>query len=196
MSRKSRKEESDQPDVASFTSTMTELLTTKLAEHKADLLAEIKEIHTRYEAKLDSVLTIVDDHKRRISSLELSANATSADLMGIQATLGALSAENAKLKAKVVDLEGRSRRSNIRIIGLPEDIERATRPTEFFSQLLFDALGTDVLPSPPELDRAHRTLAAKPGPTGRARPVLVCFHNFQTRERVVREARRLRGKLK
>uniref|UniRef100_A0AAV2LZW2 Transposase element L1Md-A101/L1Md-A102/L1Md-A2 n=1 Tax=Knipowitschia caucasica TaxID=637954 RepID=A0AAV2LZW2_KNICA len=139
---------------------MTELLTTKLAEHKADLLAEIKEIHTRYEAKLDSVLTIVDDHKRRISSLELSANATSADLMGIQATLGALSAENAKLKAKVVDLEGRSRRSNIRIIG------------------------TDVLPSPPELDRAHRTLAAKPGPTGRARPVLVCFHNFQTRERV------------
>uniref|UniRef100_A0AAV2L7Y7 Uncharacterized protein n=1 Tax=Knipowitschia caucasica TaxID=637954 RepID=A0AAV2L7Y7_KNICA len=127
---------------------MTELLTTKLAEHKADLLAEIKETHTRYEAKLDSVLTIVDDHKRRISSLELSANATSADLMGIQATLGALSAENAKLKAKVVDLEGRSRRSNIRIIG------------------------TDVLPSPPELDRAHRTLAAKPGPTGRARPVL------------------------
>ncbi|CAL9705985.1 unnamed protein product [Knipowitschia caucasica] len=114
MSRKSRKEDSEQPDLASFTSTMTELLTTKLTEHKADLLAEIKETHTRYEAKLNSVLTIFDDHKRRIFSLELSANATSADFMGIQATLGALSAENAKLKAKVVDLEGRSR-SNIRI---------------------------------------------------------------------------------
>lgn len=197
MSKKVKKDDSEQrEDLASLTSTLTALLTTKLAEHKAELLAEIKDTYTRYEAKLNSVQTTVDDHKQRISSLELSAKVTSADLMSIQATVHVLAAENAKLKATVADLESRSRRHNIRIIGLPENIERSTKPTDFFSQLLFDVLGDDILTSPPELERAHRTLAAKPGPSDRPRPVVLCFHNFQTRERVVQGARKLRGKLK
>lgn len=54
-------------------------------------------------------------------------------------------------------------RQNVRIVGLPESVEGA-RPTAFFSQLLVEVFGDQVLPSPPELDRAHRTLAPKPGP--------------------------------
>ena len=77
-----------------------------------------------------------------------------------------MASENAKLKAKIIDLEGRSRRNNVCIIGLSENIE-GSQPTAFFSQLLFDVLGTDFLTSPPELDRAHRSLTAKPGPLGR-----------------------------
>lgn len=57
--------------------------------------------------------------------------------------LTAIASEITKIKAKIVDLEGRSRRNNICIISLPENIEG--------SQLLFDVLGTDVLTSQPEL---------------------------------------------
>lgn len=196
MSRKARKEEPEPIDEsANLTSTITALLTTKLAEHKTELLAEIRDTYARYEAKLDSVQTAVDDHKQRISNLEESANSTSTELMDIQATLTTLTADNAKLRAKVTELESRSRRNNIRIIGLPENIE-SSKPTAFFSQLLFDVFGTDILSTPPQLDRAHRTLTAKPGPSDRPRPVVICFHSFQTRELVVREARKLRGKLK
>lgn len=42
-----------------------------------------------------------------------------------------------KLKTKNIDLEGRSRRNNIRIIGLPESIE-GPRSTTIFSEVLME----------------------------------------------------------
>lgn len=188
--------EQQREDPTSLTSTLTELLTTKLAEHKRELLAEIRDTHARYEAKLDSFQTSVEDHNKRITSLEQFANSTSTDMGVIQAQLATMATANAKLRAKVSDLEGRSRRNNIRIVGLPENIERSTTPTEFFSNLLCEVLGTDILPSPPELDRAHRTLAARPSSTDRPRPVVIAFHSYKTREKVVIGARKLRGKLR
>ncbi|KAG7259613.1 hypothetical protein CRUP_013395 [Coryphaenoides rupestris] len=57
-----------------------------------------------------------------------------------------------------------------------------------------DVLGTEMLTSPPELDRAHRSLAPKPAPRGKSRPVILRFHRFQIKDLVIREARR-RGEL-
>lgn len=80
----------------------------------------------------------------------------------IQSKLSSLTLDNAKLKAKLVDAEGRSRRYNIRVVGLLENIE-GSMPTAFVLQLLFEVLGADILTSPPELERAHRSLVANPG---------------------------------
>lgn len=189
MSKKTRKEEQGR-DESNITATISALLTEQLAEHKEALLSEIKDTYAKYEAKLDTVQAMVNDHQLRIDKLEQFANSVE----DVEPRLASLASENAKLKAKIIDLEGRSRRNNIRILGLPENIE-GSQPTVFFSQLLLDVLGTEVLASPPELDRAHRTLAARPGPQGRPRAVLICFHRFQTRELVVRAARKMRGKL-
>ncbi|KAI4822416.1 hypothetical protein KUCAC02_007967 [Chaenocephalus aceratus] len=41
-----------------------------------------------------------------------------------------------------------------------------------------------------KLDRAHRSLAPKPAPGGRPRPVILRFHRFQIKDLVIREARR------
>ena len=71
-----------------------------------------------------------------------------------------------KLKTKNIDLESCSRRNNIRIVGLRELIE-GTQPTAFFSGLLKEILGEEILPKAPELDRAHRALVAKPAPGSR-----------------------------
>lgn len=54
--------------------------------------------------------------------------------------------------------------------------------------------GRDTLPSTPEIDRAHRLLAAKPAPGQRPRPVILQLHRFQVKELLIREATR-RGKL-
>lgn len=187
-SKKPRKEEQERDE--HITETISALLTAQLTEHKEALLTEIKDIYAKYEARLDTIQATVNDHQQRICDLEHFANSTG----DVDVKLAALASENAKLRAKVTDLEGRSRRNNIRIVGLPEGIE-GTQPTIFFSRLLVEVLGAEVLTSPPELDRAHRTLAAKPGPSNRPRAVLICFHQFQTRERVIRAARKLRGKL-
>ncbi|KAI4787850.1 hypothetical protein KUCAC02_036214, partial [Chaenocephalus aceratus] len=126
---------------------------------------------------------------QRIHSLEANANEVDQRLQQLENACSALKGDNETLNTKVADLEGRSRRQNLRIIGLPESIE-GPRPSAFFSQLLVDILGTEILASPPELDRAHRSLAPKPAPGGRPRPVILRFHRFQIKDLVIREARR------
>lgn len=162
-------------------------LTTLLETHKADLAAEFKTAFSALEAKMDAVQNIVGDHGQRISSLESNANLVSERLLSLEAICAELAASNEKLKAKAVDLEARSRRNNVRIIGLPESIE-GPRPTDFFALLLTQLLGKDILPVPPELDRAHWTLAPKPKQGEKPRPVIIRFHNYKTKEKVLSEA--------
>uniref|UniRef100_A0A4W5KR00 Uncharacterized protein n=1 Tax=Hucho hucho TaxID=62062 RepID=A0A4W5KR00_9TELE len=74
------------------------------------------------------------------------------------------------LSLRSEDLISRSKRQNIRMIGLPEDSETA------FSNI-------------PELDRAHRSLGQKPRTGGRWRSIIVRFHRYKEKERVLRWSR-------
>ncbi|KAL1252289.1 hypothetical protein QQF64_020085 [Cirrhinus molitorella] len=167
-------------------------LTSLLEEHRAALSAEFKTALTSLEAKLDLVQTAVSDHGPRIVSLESNADLLSERIHSLETVCAQLSENYDKLKAKTADLEGRSRRNNIRIIGLPESVE-GPRPTVFFSEMLSEIMGNQILPSPPELDRAHRALVAKPKQGGKPRAVILCFHRYQIKETVIREARKRRG---
>lgn len=165
-----------------------------LEEHRQALSAEFKSTISSLESKIDCVQVAVTEHSSKIASLESNANAVDERMLTLEATCAALSDSNAKLLAKVTDLESRSRRNNIRIIGLPEAME-GPRPSTFFSQLLFDTLGKDVLSSPPEIDRAHRALVNKPAAGEKPRAVIIRLHRYQQKEMIIREARTKRGKL-
>ncbi|KAJ4945221.1 hypothetical protein JOQ06_013756 [Pogonophryne albipinna] len=115
-------------------------------------------------------------------------------MLALEATCATLTDSNVKLLAKVTDLESRSRRNNIRIVGLPESIE-GPHPSTFFPKLLMEVFGEGVLDSPPECDRAHRSLTDKPKPGQRPRPVIIRVHRYQQKENIIREARARRGKL-
>lgn len=193
--RNTRETEQKKDNVGATSEPILATLKTTLEEHKASLSAEIKASTDRLEAKLDNIQTTLNDHAQRITSLETAATATGEDVLDLAAKLTNVVEENAKLRARLVDLDGRSRRSNVRILGVPENVE-GPRPTVFFSQLLVDVFGEDILDTTPELDRAHRTLTKKPGPNDRPRAVVVCFHSYRTRELIVRKAREMRGQLK
>ncbi len=169
-------------------------LTTLLEEHRAALSSEFQSAFSTLEAKLDTLHTTVNDHEQRLLSLETNADASGLSVGTLESKYATLADEHAKLKAKVMDLEGRSRRNNVRIFGLPETIE-GPHPSTFFSELLVEVFGASLFASPPELDRAHRALTAKPKPGERPRSVIIRFHKFQTKDLVIREARKLRGKL-
>lgn len=150
MSSRSKKEEhkrEEQKKDDMSTSSIMAMLTSTLTEHKTSLSAEFNAAFSKLEKKLDDIQSKLLDHQQRIISIEMALESTDEDL---RATV----AENARLKAKLVNLESRSRRNNIRVIGLPENIE-GPHPTTFFSNLLMDVLGEHILTSPPELDRAH-----------------------------------------
>ena len=165
-----------------------------LEEHRVALSSEFKMAFSSLEEKLTQTQATVEGYNQRIVSVESNANLLEERVCLLEERCTTLADGNARLAAKTADLESRSRRDNIRIIGLPESIE-GPRLTTFFSDMLVELLGSQILPTPPELDRAHRTLVAKPPPGGKPRVVMVRFHHYQVRDLVVREARKQRGKL-
>lgn len=169
-------------------------LTSLLEEHRAALSSDFKTTLTSLEAKLDLVQAAVSDHGPRITSLESNTDFLSERIHSLEAVCADLTENYAKLKAKTADLEGRSWRNNIRIIGLPESV-KGPRPTVFFSEMLSEIMGEQILPSPLELDRVHRALIAKVKQEGWPRAVIVCFHRYQIKEAVICEARKRRGSL-
>ncbi|KAL1250589.1 hypothetical protein QQF64_018385 [Cirrhinus molitorella] len=158
-------------------------------ELRASLAADFKASFETLDTKLDNIHSTVAAHGQRIDSLESGLTEVSERLELLEATCSGISKDNESLRAKLSDLEGRSRRQNVRIVGLPESIE-GPRPTAFFSTLLVEVLGDQILSSPPELDRAHRTPAPKPAPGQRPRPVILRFHRYQVKDLVIRESRK------
>lgn len=97
------------------------------------------------ETTLAEVKNAVASNTSRIMNLEEWQGEFDRHLAELEKSCDALCVQNKLLKAKVIDLEGRSRRQNIKIVGLPEKIERGS-PTTFVSDLLPKLLGAEHFP--------------------------------------------------
>lgn len=107
----------------------------------------------------------------------------------LEKEFSSLKSENATLKLKMEDLECRSRRNNIKIIGIPEQ-EEGNKPTDFIQALIPKLLGEDNFKSSVIIDRAHRTLRP-PLPAG-AKPqaIIARVHLYWEKEQMrLRRAR-------
>lgn len=105
-------------------------------------------MNTRFdnlETTLAGVKNAVAANTSRIINLEEWHGEFGGRLVEFEKSYGELCAQNKLLKAKVNDLKGRSRRQNIKIVGLPEKIERGS-PTAFVSALLPILLGVECFP--------------------------------------------------
>lgn len=107
---------------------------------RASIAVDFKASFESLATKLDNIQSTVADHDLRIGNLESGTMEISQQLERLEVTCSGLQKDNEWLKAKVSDLKSRSRRQNIRILGLPESIEGPHQST-FFSQLLVDVLG-------------------------------------------------------
>ena len=89
------------------------------------LLTSMEErIIAKLSAQLSAERAIIDQHHETIQQLETSHNDMHTQIERLESSCAALSKDNEELKVKLDDLENRSRRNNIRIIGLPEKVER------------------------------------------------------------------------
>ncbi|KAI4802306.1 hypothetical protein KUCAC02_020154 [Chaenocephalus aceratus] len=202
--KKEQNARTDSPELASNNLSMAGIASL-LEDHRRALSADFKSAISTLEAKLDRIQATVSDCVRLCQTVSgnclpgqiiasLESNANLQDELALEATCATLTDSNVKLLAKVTDLESCSRRNNIRIVGLSESIE-GPHPSTFFPKLLMEVLGEGVLNSPPECDRAHRSLTDKPKPGQRPRPVIIRVHRYQQKETIIHEARARRGKL-
>lgn len=135
------------------------------------------------EGRLDSIeaslSALQKEHREaahRLDDMDEALSAADSRITVLEATCKDLTAANGLLKAKLNDLEGRSRRLNIRIVGIKEGEENG-RPTEFVSRLVPELLGQDNFTRPVKIDRAHRSLRAKPLANERPRIIIARVHN-------------------
>ena len=154
-------------------------------EMKEDLRALREEIFPElaalHKAQADSTNEttemgkVLNDTMERVTALEQSHEV--------------MSKEHKKMHEKCMDLENRSRRQNLRFVGVPEGLE-AGNPNRFIKDLLLEIFGGDDLgDSSMTVDRAHRTLAPKPKQGERPRAIIARFHYFSDKEKILKLSR-------
>lgn len=143
--------------------------------------------------KIEGTIRTVASQGQSIVDLEKASEFNAGRIDELEKLCTSLQDSVQRLSVKVVNLEGRSRRHNLRCWSV-RGVEAGFRHTDFFAKLLRDAMGLDVSASDPQLDRTHCTLVPVPGPGQRPHPVIICCHSFKTKDLILREAR-MRGNL-
>uniref|UniRef100_A0A087XWP3 L1 transposable element RRM domain-containing protein n=1 Tax=Poecilia formosa TaxID=48698 RepID=A0A087XWP3_POEFO len=135
------------------------------------------------EARLTTLQTEHSEVRHRLDDMDSALTSTDARVSALESSCSELAAANGLLD----DLEGRSRRQNIRIVGLKEGVEG--RPAEFVSKFISELLGQDNFPKPVKIDRAHRALRPKPLPNERPRIIIARVHNDRDVMNILRLSR-------
>ncbi|KAL6464298.1 hypothetical protein MHYP_G00266150 [Metynnis hypsauchen] len=167
------------------TTMLKEVLITTIREEistlRAEFIAELRSSHANLTTSINSLNSKVRD-------METAATDMDKRIADLETTCKTLDSENKRLREKMDDLENRSRRNNLRIIGIPEGAE-GSQPTLFMGSFFTELFGASKLPNPPEIDRAHRAPIPRPQPGARPRPMLVRFLRFQAKEEILRLSR-------
>ncbi|KAJ1192294.1 hypothetical protein NDU88_001605 [Pleurodeles waltl] len=160
-----------------------------------------KEHSTTMEQILQEITTVsrrIEGMDASITSLTLETKSMRSDIAGFQSRvtgleqrMGSLEAQAIAsqdrdqdllyLRSKLTDMEDRSRRDNIRLLGIPEN-EEGTDMQTILGSTLSKLTSLDYDP-PLEFQRAHRVGPKRSDKPSRPRPITACLlrHN-QTRQ--------------
>ncbi|KAJ8383596.1 hypothetical protein AAFF_G00216690 [Aldrovandia affinis] len=106
---------------------ISDLLDKKLATHSQTITTELHRSFAVIETKLDTLQSTVSTNSLKITELESTINNHDQRLEALESTCSALASKNTQLAAQVLDLQSRSRRNTIRVLGLPEGVEEPNR---------------------------------------------------------------------
>ena len=160
----------------------------------SDLLFAIGNLNKNLEDKFASLSTQIQELQSNITetrkwlqTLESGVSSHDSCIDALESLCSALKSDNKYMKARLEDLESRSRRQNIRIVRIPEGAEKG-RPTDFIAELIPAVLGKDYFKTELKVDRAHRSLAAKLADGAPPRPLIARLHHPQARDLILRLA--------
>lgn len=175
---------------ASPSTANTDTISAAIASHGAELskiCTLVDDLKKSMEGRLDSIeaclSTLQKEHREaehRMDDIDDVLSAADSRITGLETTCKELTAAN--------DLESRSRRLKVRIVGIKEGAENSY-PTEFVSRLIPELLGRDNFTKPVKIDRAHRSLRPKPLADEPARTIIARVHNDGYLVRILRLGR-------
>lgn len=147
---------------------------------EANILADVHSLREDFSAQTIATFT------ERLTSAETRISKTEDDISSLVSKEASLQNKVHKLTQKLDDLENRQRRSNLRLVGLPEGAEGGD-VVSFLQTWLLEILGPDAFQNPPMIERAHR-LPGQQNPNASARVMIAKFLNYQDKMRVMKAA--------
>lgn len=155
-------------------------------DFRNDIKQEFNNFKTEINQKLQSVAIDVRNHGTRLSEAEQRVEETETANIELRDTLLHSLKQQKLLLDKVTDLEGRSRRNNVRIYGIKEGTEGSSMLT-FMDNFLKTELAldknVDLL-----IQRAHRSIGPKPQDESISRSILVNFQRYDIKDQVLKAA--------
>ena len=158
-------------------------LKSALAEDFQNIKYELQAVKTELANNTAAIRSDVETMKTTVAHMEQGLSSCSDDVTTLLTKVGKLETEVGNLREKCLDMEGRMRRSNIRILNVPETPGSNT-PTAV-SKLLREVLkiDKDVL-----IDRSHRGLQPR-NQDGKPRVIVAKVHYYQDCADILRHAR-------
>lgn len=159
-----------------------------IEKSKMEMLTHINSKVDPIQTGLTNIQTSLFTLGSQVELLEGRTSTNENNIDDLTERVRALEADNTHLREKVDDLENRSRRSNLRVVGIPESAE-GTDMIRFMSQLIPSLLGPENFPISPIIERAHRSPAQRPNDRDTPRPIVMKMLNFQDKMKIIRLAR-------
>lgn len=151
----------------------------RIEEVNSDQKREIHRLETDISHKLEPILVTSQKQSEAIRELEIAADLNAE-------TTHRLTVEVKRISRllKCLDLEGRSKRQNLRIVGVKEGKEQGQNLRDFTAQLLQDILALD---EKLRLDRAHIALRAWSDGSAPPRHLLLRVHHCYVLEDILQK---------
>lgn len=158
-------------------------LNAALEDNLSSIKSELLQFRTEFRADITAMKEDFTGLRGTVADMEQSLSGCTDDITSLRSQVENMAKEMVKLENKCEDLESRSRRNNIRILGVPEN---HIPSCDYVTNLLTEAF---KMTTPPLVDRAHRSLAPKPGPGERPRAIVARLHYYSDCVSILRSAR-------
>lgn len=160
-----------------------------IAASLATVIEEICEFRKDVNEQLHDIKAEITKVDYRVEAVEDRVGKTEDRTQNVETVLGKLIKQVARLEKKIMDQDGRSRRNNIRIFNVPEDVEGESM-TQFLEGLLNDKLEMSI--KAVDIERAHRALVPKPNEGNKNNPkprsIVMCLARYRIKEEILRKA--------
>ncbi|CAM4611372.1 unnamed protein product [Leuciscus chuanchicus] len=150
-----------------------------------DMKEELCNLKQEVNQKLNGLVTDLNATAERIDEAEQRVADLEENTAELKEVLGQSIQIQENLQERLLDLEARSRRNNIRIFGIPEGCEE-NNAQEFVESIIKTELSLGDLDL--KIQRCHRALGPKPPTDAYPRSVVVFFLEYKTKELVLRSA--------
>ncbi|KAM4040915.1 uncharacterized protein ACNLHF_012161 [Anomaloglossus baeobatrachus] len=154
---------------------------------REDMDMIVARLEKAYCAELSTLRANVQKNDSQVQSQANKIQSIQSDVFSHQQSLDAHAQQIHYLTEALDDAENRGRRNNLRIRGLPEEVDSRDLPRVL--QRVFNK----ILDAPPaneiELDRAHRALGPRSSDPNRPRDVICRVHHYVQKEAIQQKLR-------